>query len=247
MTPERLATFLAALFVFMAGLFAWRLQLVEKREFEVAEQLVTVFSKVSEALRVLRTRHDMNGFDGSKIVGARAVFRAQRKFYYGIPEDKMEAFEEVYKDLAPTVVLARHYLSDAIAKRMAVLQFAFESVKYAAFKLGEIDPEAPGDILFFVGDRPPLDRPEDPSEGYTEEEMIKIQDEELESRFLPFLSLGTDEDTLSQRIAEMGADLDRLCRPYKSVDPWRFFGRFWRMFVFAGDTEEQAKKDSEKS
>lgn len=241
MSVDKIATFIVGLLIFVAGLLAWRLQLLDKRKFEVAEQVVTVSSKVAEAIRVLRTRHDMNGFVEAESLGPRAIFRAKRRFYYGIPEAKLRAFEEVYKELAPTMVLARLYLSDAIASRMETLQFAFEAVKYAAYKLGQIDPEHPGDILFLPGDRPPLDQPEEPDDTPSDEEMIKIQDEELEVRFLPFLSLDQDEDDLSQRITTMGRDLDRLCRPYKSVDPWRFLARFVSMFMPGGEDDDRTQ------
>jgi len=53
---------LVALAVFLFGLVAWRLQLLDKRRFEVAEQALIVHSKVTEALRVLRQRNSWKGF-----------------------------------------------------------------------------------------------------------------------------------------------------------------------------------------
>ena len=150
---------LVALAVFLFGLVAWRLQLLDKRRFEVAEHALLVHTKVTEALRVLRQRNSWKGFREAwnKELGEGEYdrynhYRARRRWQYHIPDEKMKSFEEVYKELAPTIELARLYLSLEAATLLMCLSGHFEKVRQASYDLIRI--EQPNDSIDPENDEP---------------------------------------------------------------------------------------------
>ena len=52
---------------FVWGLVAWRLQLLDKRRFEVTEQVMVLYTKVAQAISVLRIRHSCYCFGKTPI------------------------------------------------------------------------------------------------------------------------------------------------------------------------------------
>lgn len=226
---------LVALAVFLFGLVAWRLQLLDKRRFEVAEQALLVHSKVAEALRVLRQRNSWKGFrdEWRKELGDSKYsrydhYRARRRWQYQIPDEKMKAFEEVYKELGPTVELARLYLSLEVASLLMVLEGHFETVKRASLDLIRI--EQPNDSIDPENDEPaPLD--EAPPSFDDDEELTPEQEKFIEQAAFPvrFERRGifqVPDDQMTTTIREQFEKLQVVCKPYTNTNPYWFL---WRL------------------
>jgi hypothetical protein len=49
-----LFTMVGALLIFILGLLAWRQQLIDKRRFEVAEEVMVMYAKLAAQVRMLR-------------------------------------------------------------------------------------------------------------------------------------------------------------------------------------------------
>jgi hypothetical protein len=226
---------IVAFVLFFCGLLAWRLQMIEKRRFEVAEQTIVAFTKSMEALQTIRARHDYYGFDyprGASRTPQLDYYRAMRKWHYEIPRIKLETLRDAHKDYLATMALAALYLNADVAQTMSVLDQRIAQVKQAANKLARISLYEPKDeafgetlspLLELEEEGPPPDWEEEPSQ----EELLKV---EALNTPIRFHSPGLD-DPLSKEIATEINNLERACRPYKSLNPWRFIKSYLSMFV----------------
>jgi hypothetical protein len=227
---------LVALAVFLFGLVAWRLQLLDKRRFEVAEQALIVHSKVTEALRVLRQRNSWKGFrdEWKKELGDDYTryhsYRERRRWQYQLPDEKMKAFEDVYKELGPTVELTRLYLSLEAANILAFLHGHFDQVKQASYDLIRI--EQPNDSVDPENAEPaPLDEappPFDDEEELTPEQEKIIEQMAFTIRFEQRGKFGVADDQMTIIIREQFERLQVVCKPYTNTNPYWFL---WRLLA----------------
>ena len=216
-------------FLFVGGLLAWRLQLLDKRRFEVAEEVLVLHAKLRQLIIQLRTRPDWEGFKPGIGKTRRDYYRQMRKYYYSIPAEKMAAWDEVYKHHAPTVVLAGVYLNNHIRDRLILMALYFEQVRHAAIDLTRIEPQPSIDTEFVDGEpRPHLDGDENPDDQMDELQMQEIEKAQLPIRF--WSTSGNSKDEIEDAIRGDYDALIELCKPYKSMDPWRFIKRYVLMF-----------------
>jgi hypothetical protein len=216
--------------LFVGGLLAWRLQLLDKRRFEVAEQVLVLHAKLTQRLSYIRTRPDWSGFKVVDTKSHRDHYRQMRRYYYAIPAEKMAAWDEVYKEHAPTVVLAGLYLTNDIRDRLILMALYFERVRFASIDLVHIEPEPSIDKEFIDGEpRPEADEHEEPDDEAREDKMREIEEAQLPIRF--WSTKDGHKDEIQDSIRRDSKVLNELCKPYKSLNPWRFLQRYLLMFV----------------
>ncbi len=214
--------------LFLAGLLAWRQQLLDKRKFEVAEQALVTFSKIAEGLRVLRQRNDWTGMhewiESQKPANNYRRHLARREWMYRIPEGKRSEFEFALRELGPTRVLASLYLTPSVDRQLLVLWLSYQRVLSAAEMLMSIDP-ATDKSIDPANDPEPNPEPDyDTSENeMTPEQEIEQEREQLPIRFTnPFPN---SPDDISSAVAQAQITIHELCKPYADINPYSFLGR----------------------
>jgi hypothetical protein len=234
---KALPTLLGALFIFTLGLLAWRHQLLDKRKFEVAEQVVVYFAKMAAQIRILRQRHGHAGmaefvsgkvksFTPSALGPSLAAQKelARREFIYRIPDEKRAVFNELAKEYEATIKLARLYLSDAIADYLTALDTYYQSIELAAAVLPRIYPNPSADRHVFSVPLPDTD--------LFGIETVRDEAIEDERRLLPY-RFHTDGvgDTLDILLDTVSAALNIACRPYTEQGPYKFLWNFGRTLL----------------
>jgi hypothetical protein len=223
----KLLPVIVGFFLFLAGLLAWRQQLLDKRKFEVAEQVLVAYAKVAEALRVLRERNPYAG--SSEWIAAQRPennyrhYLARRDWMYRIPEKKLEAFEAIYKELSPAEVLASVYLSTPIVAKLVGLKIAFMQVKKASRDLMSIHPSRYVDPQREDDDAIPETDYDDSDDPMTPEEELALEKEQLPIRFVG--PIKDYPDTMTALIAQNQMRLHELCQPYTDINPYSFLFR----------------------
>ena len=223
--------------LFVLGMLVWQKQLIDKRRFEVAEQVLVVFNRASTAIQQLRTRHPWyedrpEQFHRLSHYAQEASWRTVR---YAIPEDRLKALNEELAPLLPTCVLAKMYLPPEIAKDLRVLDNAVHQVKVAASRLIHIDPRAHIEVPVEPEDFQLVGDPDYPEEDEFGPAQI-AQHETVAAELLPIRFVDRDfltgeplkMDPLSTEIELARARLEQACRPYQ-VPPslLRFVNGFW--------------------
>jgi hypothetical protein len=214
----------AGLLAFIAGLLAWRQQLLDKRRFEVAEQVLLTFSNVKDGIRVLRQRNSYDGMREHIKVDPANHYRyhmATREWQYGIPKEKQQAFNEVFKHLAPARVLARLYLNEDIGRCLDQISLCYSLVLDASRRLPALDPYPSVDPH---NEEPPPEQdymPED--DELTNEQQQVVEKQLFPIRFGP--EFFDQDDPIAKRIREAEAKLHLLCAPYTDLNPYQFLKR----------------------
>jgi hypothetical protein len=219
----------AGLLAFIAGLLAWRQQLLDKRRFEVAEQALLTYGKIAQALQVLRERNSYTGMsefiESRKPANNYRRYRAAREWQYGFPEDKQRAFNEAYKDLDSVRALANLYLSTEVADALGTLKQVYFRIREASRYLIMIDMDPNKTI-------DPQNQMDDPTPemDYMPEdnELTAEQEQDLEKHAFPIRFMSdppSEEDDVYREIYTNGLKLEKLCKPYTDLNPYLFLKR----------------------
>jgi hypothetical protein len=228
-----LLTLVGALLIFTLGLLAWRKQLLDKRKFEVAEEVVVMSARLAAQVRILRQPNDHQGMGEwikAKMDHPTAdtadyeQHMARRAWLYRIPEKKQEAFNKVHEDFTVTYALARMYLDDEIAKGLERIESIYERVVLAAEVLIGIDPNPSIDPENQSEDGETItpDWPYDPDDKPDNEDAVA-----KEQLYFPmrFRVLG-GPDALGTELDATEDDLAVECRPYTDEGPYNFLCGF---------------------
>ena len=105
-----------------------------------------MFAKLSAQLKLLRQPHSYEGMreyiEYEQKIDPNNHYEthmAMREWQYRIPEKKLEAFNEVYKDYTATIAVAQLYIPE-IVTHLLTLEAIRWRVENAAAVLGKIDP-----------------------------------------------------------------------------------------------------------
>lgn len=242
---KTLFALVGALLIFTLGLLAWRQQLLDKRRFEVAEQVLVMFAKLVAQIRILRQRHNYAGMSewiGSELGEADHTeeqryrkHMARREWQYRIPEEKQKAFNEVYKDFTPTVALARMYLSGEIVTALQRIEDRYELVVRAANVLVYINPDPsidPHNQSDEHGEHIIPSWPYGPDEP-DEQEAIEKEKEHFPIRFEKL----REPDAFDIKMDTEQASLALACKPYTDQGPYRFLRSFLVTLLPSGQKE----------
>lgn len=221
---------IVGLVAFITGLLAWRMQLLDKRRFEVADQALVTFAKIHVRIADLRTRHSDWSYLGQDRLSPREQVTYMRVRRYSIPEAKEVAFKEVYKELSPAIVLSKLYLDLDIVQCLNELEFAVQKVRRASAELVAIAPDKSAEFEELVNDPAPPSFEDGDDEGYDDREARwrRIEKAALPIRFMDTPDFRTDllTNELAARLFTARDKLQKLCKPYQDVGPWHFLARF---------------------
>lgn len=232
-----LLALLGALLIFTLGLLAWRQQLLDKRRFEVAEEVLVMYARLAAQIRILRQRNDLHGInewiraqlerkrvrEDQHAIWSYEWDMVRREWLYRIPEKKQEAFNEVYRNFTATVALARMYLSEDIVAGLVRIEGVYNSVETAARVLVKINPEPPIDpeAQREYGE-PSSHWPYDPDYEPSSAEALDKEKLHFPIRFRALQP--PDATDISIDTAE--AYLALACKPYTDQGPYQFLYSF---------------------
>jgi hypothetical protein len=224
-----LLTFIGALFVFTLGLLAWRQQLLDKRKFEVAEEILLAFDKLKSAIQAVRAvppREGMydyitkeRGIDPQKRY---AYYKGMREWYYRITPEQREELSAAYKEFRSAFTLASIYLPETTGI-LSTLSTAYWQLQRAAKILGEIDPRPPRDPYWSDMLHELPDWPDDPDYEPTPESQIEKEKEHLWARYEDD---PRDADAMNTIMNDAEYRLEQICEPHTHQGPYEFLKRF---------------------
>jgi hypothetical protein len=215
-----LTSFITSFILFVLGVCLWRLQLGDRRRFEVAEQALLTFAKASEGISRLRRRfisvgelanakaskNENDDEDADDTIPSPEERREeQHRRLYNVYAARAEAIAPALADLQATRILAEVHLGRAAAEAMDV-PFAVRQQVFAA--------------VAALHDGPPFD----PDLASSDERRQHREFEESMRRQIGE-SRGQDgtadkDDALGQKIDAARADLENACRPFLQNPPW---------------------------
>ena len=215
--------------LFTLGLLAWRLQLIDKRRFEVAEEVLVKYAKMAALLKASRQRNAYLGF---------REFRAEREpdtryseylllreWKYRIPDEIQKEWDAGHRDAVATAVQAEIYLSTEIRETLSFPVECYRGVQEAAAILDTISPYPSIDPC----NEEPYPDPDYPD--LDDDYLTNDQEQDLERvffsvRFETATPGHAATDELSLEIGRRFAKLQEMCRPYTNQNPYRFLYRF---------------------
>jgi len=224
-----LLTFAGALFVFTLGLLAWRQQLLDKRKFEVAEQILLAFDKLKSAIQDTRAappRDGMydyitkeRGIDPSKHY---AYYMCMREWYYRITPEHREELSVAYKEFSSAFTLASIYLPEATSI-MSTLSRSYWQLLRAARVLGEIDPRPPRGAFWSDMLHELPNYADNPDYEPTPASQLEKENEHLWARYEDD---PRDTDAMNTIMMDAENKLEQACMPYTHQGPYEFLKRF---------------------
>jgi len=213
--------------LFVLGLLAWRLQLIDKRRFEIAEEALVTYAKMGFLLARIRGRNRYDGFAEFKAERkARwkfSTYAAKREWQYRIPPEMIEEWGVLEKQALALSIQTQIYLTQEIAQRFVLPTDYYWRVADAAVILNMISPHPSID---------PENKEKPPTDYDDPEPLTNEQCQDLEREFFPVRfetrTLGENKatDTISVHISENYQALVKLCEPYTNQNPYRFLYRF---------------------
>jgi hypothetical protein len=198
--------------LFVCGVVVWRLQLVAKRRFEVAEQTLTAFYRVSEGLPRLRGPILWAGELASVEIPKDVDKKDEKRLRdYGVYSARAEAAAPAFADLRTAQILAEIHLGRSAAQALDILFRARQEV-FAAVE-----------ALYRAG----LDGPVAAEHEDFQKSMRRLVAEHRHADGTP-----AGDDKLSNRIDVARAGVEAACRPFLDDPPWlkklsSILGRGW--------------------
>jgi hypothetical protein len=192
------------------ALFVWRVQLVGKRRYEIAEEALSCSQAVVYALEDIRNPAalDTEGStrEKSKTETEDQTFHLNRAF---IPFERRRKYDDQFTDLAKSIVLAQTHYGTELADAMRVLQKAEESVARAAR------------FVYRVSD-PRMEKTKDQVRLIQERQAVIWQTREDTP------DDKSNDDALSRKIDAAMATIERVCRAALVEPTFRDFFRIMR-------------------
>ncbi|WP_422013712.1 hypothetical protein [Reyranella sp.] len=214
--------------LFTLGLLAWRLQLIDKRRFEIAEEVLVKYVGMASLLKRTRNRNRYEGFDEFKAKwnprSPYSYYLMLRQWSYRIPEDLQEEWVRVRADAVQVAIQAEIYLSEEISDAFKFPYQCYEGVQEAAQVLDSISPYPSIDPH---NEEPPPESDQQPED----DEFTNEQEQDVEQLYFPMrfhnAGVGVEEsDWMSVEIMIRFEHLMESCRPYTNQNPYRFLLRF---------------------
>ena len=230
--------------LFTLGLLAWRLQLIDKRRFEVAEEVLVKYARMAALLKITRQRNQYRGFlefrTERKPDTRYSEYLLLREWQYRVPDEVQKEWDSGHRDAVATAVQAEIYLSTEIREAFSFPVECYQGVQEAAAILDSISPYPSIDPYneepYPLPDYPDLD----------DDYLTNEQEQDLERVYFPVRfedstpgQVATDE--LSREIGRRFARLNELCRPYTNQNPYRFLYRFAQSLKPPPDWWEKAR------
>lgn len=202
-------TYLAPLLtivLFACGVIVWRLQLVAKRRFEVAEQALTAFHRASDGLSRLRGMMiwagELASVEVPQNLSKDDELRVRR---YNVYASRAEVAAPAFAELRTAQVLADIHLGKVASRAMDVLFHCRQEVFAAIDELHGGPPQSTAGLEGAA------------LKEYTEfrASMRRVVNERR-------LADGTprDDDKLSKEIDAARAELEAACRPFLDDPQW---------------------------
>lgn len=224
-----LLAFFGALIVFTLGLLAWRQQLLDKRKFEVAEQILLAFNKLKSAIQSARAVQPQEGMYEyiTKELGIDPAkhydyYMGMREWYYRITPEHREELSAAYKEFNSAFTLASIYIPETTGI-MSTLSTCYWQLLRAAKILGKIDPRPPqgpfwSDMLHELPDWS-----DNPDYEPTPESQIEKEKEHLWARYEDD---PRDADAMNTIMNDAEYRLEETCEPHTHQGPYEFLKRF---------------------
>lgn len=192
--------------LFICGVVVWRLQLVAKRRFEVAEQALTAFYRAADGLSGIRHPFMWGGEIASATAPEGLSEAEERRIrLYNAYVARNEAASSAFAELRAAQILAEIHIGPAAREFMNVLVRARHEVAAAVNALyGEHSLNTAG------------------MNAQDAEEHNRHQIEARHTLFEHRLASGVpaDRDKLSVRIDVARAGLEAQCRPFLEDPAW---------------------------
>jgi hypothetical protein len=187
------------LLLFIAGVIVWRLQLVAKRRFEVAEQIMVAFFKAEAALAQIRNPFISSGEQHRiEIPDGLSEADANRRRIAGAYFERSKEAESAFVELKAAQILASVHIPEA--KPHLQVPFAERGRVWGAVQILYVFPEQSFDSL--------------PTEEF-EKRMSQ-----REVYFSRLHGMGDAKDDVTANLANAGKQLEAICRPYLSDPMW---------------------------
>lgn len=208
-TIAKLASAMSPLISVLAIVFAlhvWRVQLVAKRRFEVAEEALTISRTIVYALSSIR---NVAGFSSEgatrKASEGEAAEQTERLNNAYVPFERAERYNDQFASLGKSIIISEIHLGKEMSGAMQVLMSARARIFVAASGLRRLND-------------PKLELTPDRQKRISRYEAViwETRDYDTDS--------ADDEDVLSQEIDNAIDRIERLCR--KFLTPPRFRDAF---------------------
>jgi hypothetical protein len=186
--------------LFICGVVVWRLQLVAKRRFEVAEQTLTAFYRASDGVSRLRSPMLWAGELASVEIPKDVDKKDEKRVRdYGVYAARAEAAAPAFAELRTAQILAEIHLGRSAAQAIDVL-FRSRQEVFAAVE-----------ALYRAG----LDGPVAAEHEDFQKSMRRLVTEHRHADRTP-----AGDDKLSNRIDVARAGVESACRPFLDDPPW---------------------------
>jgi hypothetical protein len=202
-------TYLAPLLtvaLFVCGVIVWRLQLVAKRRFEVAEQALSAFYRASDGLSRLRAMMiwagELASVEVPSNVGKEEEMRVRR---YNVYAARAEAATPAFADLRTAQILAEIHLGAAAARAMDV---PFRCRQEVFVAVDELHGGMPSSAAGMQGDALK-------EHNEFQASMRRAISERRSADGTP-----RDDDALSKKLDVAKLELEAACRPFLDDPPW---------------------------
>jgi hypothetical protein len=215
--------------VFTLGLLAWRQQLLDKRRFEVAEEVLLAFDKLKSAIQAARAVPSREGmYDyitkerGIDPMKKYAYYMGMREWYYRITPDQREELSAAYKEFNLARTLASIYIPE-VTGILSTLSTCYWQLLRAAKILGEIDPRPPRDEFWSDMLHELPEWADDPDYEPTPASQTEKEKEHLWARYEDD---PRDADAMNSIMWDAEHRLEQACEPHTHQGPYEFLKRF---------------------
>lgn len=199
-------TSLLTVVLFVFGVVVWRLQLVAKRRFEVAEQALSAFYRASDGLSRLRGTMLWEGelalVEVPPNLDKEQEMRVRR---YNVYAARAEAAAPAFAELRMAQILAEIHLGSAAAKAMDVPVRCRQEVFVA---VDELHGGLPSSAAGLQGDALK-------EHNELQASMRRAISERRRADGTP-----RDDDELSKKLDVAKLELEAACRPFLDDPPW---------------------------
>jgi len=193
-------TGLIALVSVILGLVLWRIQLIAKRRFEVAEEALIAFNAAKDALAYVRNPGGHTGEGKTRKSSQHEEPEiAQLRDTYFVPIERLNTVAEKFSSLRKTQLLCKYHFGDEACNAFDALFRARSDVLLAAQFLAE-----------------------DAEDALRGREGGEKEANERKSWMRDVYSSGGDKDRIGKELEAAQTNLENICTPYL-----RYRAVFW--------------------
>ena len=176
----------------VVGLILWRIQLVAKRRFEVAEEALIAFASAKDAITYVRNPFSFGGEGRTRERSeGEAEEDAQRRDRHFVPFERLNTVSDKFSGLYKTQLLCRYHFGEDAYNALGELFKARQRVRISA------------SLLAKAADR-----------GYVPENRMDEHLKRIE-KWEADIWVGADEDDkISKALDDAQKILEKVCTPY---------------------------------